>query len=288
MARWTPGSVRHALGSAISSASYLGWESKRLVTQENMSRVLNLPVSDPRVRRTAQVSWTNYGRYAADFMYFPHMNMTTLAANMRDLTPGVSWQTHGNQASQAGKGVIIASAHFGNWDVAGALLGMYFPVSGVTETFTDPRLNELLQNQRREKKIEIIPMEGSARRILRALQANRFVAIVVDRPMTPESGVEVRFFGRKTYVPAGPAALSLKSGAAILPGYVWYGLHKELYVRAFPPIFPRKCQGTEARDQEIRRLTQCVYDSLEELVREWPTQWYMFRRFWPVDDITQK
>src|SRR5207248_6771802 len=145
---------------------------------------------------------------------------------------------------------------------------------------SDPRLNQLLQNQRKEKGIGIIPMEGSARRILRVLQQNKVVAIVVDRPVSADEGTEVTFFGRKTYVPSGPAALALKSGAAIVPGYMWYGHHNEFNVRAFPPIFPRESRG-EQKVTEVARLTQRIYDTFEEMVREWPTQWYMFRQFWP-------
>src|SRR5260370_10811778 len=82
------------------------------------------------------------------------------------------------------------------------------------------------------------PMEGSAPRSLRALQQNQVVGIVVDRPVTPDQGTEVTFFGRKTYVPSGPAALALKSGAPILPGYVWYGHHNGFIFHRFPPISP--------------------------------------------------
>src|SRR5260370_39834502 len=116
------------------------------------------------------------------------------------------------------------------------------------------------------------PMEGSAPRSLRALQQNQVVGIVVDRPVTPDQGTEVTFFGRKTYVPSGPAALALKSGAPILPGYVWYGHHNGFYVRLFPPIFPRESKG-EQNATEGARLAQWIYDALEEVVRECPTQW---------------
>ncbi|HEU5383100.1 MAG TPA: lysophospholipid acyltransferase family protein [Ktedonobacteraceae bacterium] len=285
MAGWVPRPLRHALGSTVSSASYLGWRSKRLVTQQNMAKVLGLPVNDARVRRAAFDSWSKYGRYASDFMYFPHMDMERMEAHSRDLTQGATWQEYVRQALEPAKGVILATAHFGSWDMAGALVARYFSLSAVAETFSDPRLNELLQNQRREKKIGIIPLEGSARRILRALQENTMVAIVADRPMTKETGVEITFFGYKTYVPGGPAALALKSGAAILPGFVWYGHHQQFYVRAFPPLFPQVCQGTEERNREIARLTQYIYSSLEEVAREWPTQWFMFRPFWPAEAV---
>ena len=283
MARWTPQSTRHILGSSLAAASYLGWSSKRLVTRLNMAQVTGRTINDPRVRHLALASWSNYGRYAADFMSFPHLKIDLIERNLRDLSEGnEGWQGQIRTALQAGRGAIIATAHFGNWDIAGAIVARHFPISAVAETFSDEELNRLLQDQRKNKGMGIIPMEGSARRILRVLHQNQLVAIVVDRPVAEDQGIAVTFFGRKTYVPGGPAALALKSGAAIVPGFVWYGQHNELYIRTFPPIFPQECKG-EQRDFEIARLTQLMYDALEVMIRDWPAQWYMFRQFWPPE-----
>jgi lauroyl/myristoyl acyltransferase len=283
MARWTPRRVKHTLGASIGAASYLGWSSKRLVTRLNMAQVTGRPAHDPHVQRLALASWRNYGRYAADFMSFPHLNIDVIERNMRDLSDGEGgWQGHIQSALKPGRGVILVSAHFGNLDMAGAILARHYLVSAVAETFNDQQLNRLLQDQRREKGVRIIPMESSARRILHVLQQNQIVAIAVDRPVTEEQGTEVTFFGHKTYVPRGPAALALKSGAAIVPGFVWYGHHNEFYVRSFTPIFPQQGKDVE-RVKEISRLTQRMYDTLEVIIREWPTQWYMFRQFWPLE-----
>jgi lauroyl/myristoyl acyltransferase len=283
LARWTPQSARHALGASIGAASYLGWPSKRQVTRLNMAQVTGRPAHDPYVQRLALTSWRNYGRYASDFISFPHLNIDQVVRNMRDLSEGQDgWQGHVRTALQAGQGAILTSAHFGNWDMAGAILAREIPVSAVAETFSDKQLNQLLQDQRKEKGIGIIPMEGSVRRILRILKQNELAAIIVDRPVTEDQGIEVMFFGRKTYVPSGPAALALKSGAAIVPGFAWYGHHNKYYTRMFPPIFPQESKGEE-RAKEISRLTQRMYDAIEVMIREWPTQWYMFRQFWPSE-----
>jgi lauroyl/myristoyl acyltransferase len=283
LARWTPQSARHALGGSIGVASYLGWPSKRFVTRLNMAQVTGRPAHDPHVQRLALASWRNYGRYAADFISFPHLDVDYVVRNLRDLSESEGgWQGCMQSALQAGRGALLVSAHFGNWDMAGVILAHHYPVSAVAETFSDEQLNQLLQDQRREKGIGIIPMGNSARPILRLLQQNQFAAIIVDRPMPANQGTEITFFGRKTHVPGGPAALALKSGAAIVPAYVWYGHHNEFYVKAFKPIYPQQVRNTE-RDTEISRLTQCIYDALEVMIREWPSQWYMFRQFWPSE-----
>ncbi|HEY5001525.1 MAG TPA: lysophospholipid acyltransferase family protein, partial [Ktedonobacteraceae bacterium] len=209
LAKWTPRPIRHSVGSVLSAGTYLAWQAKRQVTVQNMAQVTGRSPRDPYVQRLAFASWYNYGRYASDFMYFPYTDMASVEDNMRDLTPGGTWSQFLDQALQLGKGVVIATAHFGNWDLAGALVGRHYPLSGVTETFSDPRLNTLLQDQRRDKGIAVIPLESSARRILRVLQRNEAVALVADRPLSPEEGTPITFFGRTTYVPSGPATMAV-------------------------------------------------------------------------------
>ena len=279
----TPRLVRHGLASTITSASYLGWRSKRLMTQENMAKVLGLPASDIRVRRAALSSWSNYGRTAAALICLPFMDMLDVDARTQDLTQGMTWQECVQSAMAPGKGMIITTGHFGSWDLAGAIAARQVPLSAIADTFKDPKLNSLLQGHRREKGVDIIPVSSAARRVMQELVASRAVAIVIDRPVTRERGVEVTFFGHKAYVPSGSAALSVKSGAAIMPGYVWFAPNNRYYLRAFPPIFPRAVSNNTERMNEIQRLTQYMFACQEEVVRQSPTQWFMFRRFWPAD-----
>ena len=282
LAKWTPQPLRKSLGYAIGSGSYWAWRSKRLVTQANMAQVAGRPAHDPRVKYLAYASWRNYGRYAADFINFSNIPAHDMEYRASDVTEGAtSWRVHLEQARQPERGVIFVSAHFGNWDMAAAILARHIPVSVVVETFSDGRLDTLIQNQRKEKGITLLPMERSPRSILRVLQQNQVVGLLVDRPVTPKQGTPIRFFGRTTYVPSGTAALALKSGAAILPGFVWYGPRNKLLLRAFPPIFP---QLSGNRTADIATLTQRIYDSFEGMIRAWPTQWYMFRQFWPTGD----
>jgi phosphatidylinositol dimannoside acyltransferase len=279
----TPRRVRHALASTVTSASYMGWRSKRLVTQENMAKVLGLPANHALVRRAALRSWSNYGRTAASLVCLPYLNMPDIDARTQDLTEGMTWQECVGTAMMPGKGAIITTGHFGSWDLAGAIAARQVPLSAIADTFKDPRLNNLLQGHRRDKSVDIIPVSGAARRVMQELVAGRAVAIVIDRPVAPEHGVEVTFFGHRTYVPAGSAVLAVKSGAAVMPGYVWYAPGNRYYIRAFPPMFPAAVGNATERAQEIQRLAQYMFTCQEEVVRQCPTQWFMFRRFWPAE-----
>jgi KDO2-lipid IV(A) lauroyltransferase len=254
-----------------------------LVTQENMAKVLGLPASDLRVKRAALSSWSNYGRTAASLICLPYVDMLDVEARTQDLTRGMSWQECVRLAMAPGKGAVITTGHFGSWDLGGAIAARHVPLSAIADTFKNPQLNSLLQGHRREKSVDIIPVSSAARRVMQELVASRTVAIVIDRPVTRERGVQVTFFGHETYVPIGSAALSVKSGAAIMPCYVWYAPNNRYYIRAFPPILPRAVSDSTERMREVRRLTQYMFACQEQVVRQSPTQWFMFRRFWPAD-----
>jgi len=279
----TPRRVRDVLASTVTSATYVGWRSKRLATRENMGKVLGLDASHAMVRRTAFRSWSNYGRTAASLICLPFLDMADVDARTTDLTEGMSWQECLAAAMAPGRGTIITTGHFGSWDLAGAIAAQQVPLSAIADTFKDPRLNSLLQGHRRDKNVDIIPASGAPRRVMEELLAGRVVAILVDRPVTARRGVEVTFFGHKTHVPAGAAAMAVKSGAAVMPGYVWYAPNNRYYLRAFPPMFPRPVSDETERLHEVQRLTQYMFSCQEEVVRRCPPQWFMFRRFWPSD-----
>ncbi len=277
----TPRRPRLAVAGVLCEVVYWLWAEKRRVTIRNMAQVLGLPPNHPRVRWTARRSWRNYGRYVADFFYLPNATVPAIAARLRDVAPPPGWAGQMDRGRAAGSGaLLVPTAHFGNWDVAGVMVGSHLPLHVIAETFPDPRLNDLVQRQRSALGMTVIPMERTPRRILRVLQEGGAVATPVDRPLAAGEGVPVVFFGRRCYVPGGIAQLALKTGAAIVPGFVYYDddYSPAYYGYAAEPILPVASSNREA---DVTALTQRIYDVIEEHVRAHPTQWYMFRPFWP-------
>lgn len=286
LAHRVPDRPRRVIGGFLCEVVYWCWPEKRRHTINNMAHVLGCSASDRRARRLARQSWGNYGRYLGDFFNFPNVTGPQMLEHLVDVSPAEGgWMQIAKEGLARGKGVIVATAHFGNWDVAGAMVASRFPLAAIAETFADPRVNTLVQGQRAEKGIRVIPMEGAgARKVLQALKNNEAVAIVMDRPMTAKDGVPVTFFGSTTYVPGGVAALALKVGATIMPGFAWYSeaMPGAFYGKAFRSIVAEPVPG-KSTEERVAELTQQVYSAFEEIVREVPTQWYMFRPFWPEE-----
>jgi lauroyl/myristoyl acyltransferase len=285
LAARTPRAIRSSVAGAFAVLVYYAWAAKRRVTIANMAQILGATPDDPRAHRLARASWRNYGRYAADFLWASGRGepaLKEMLARLRDVTPPPGAFGAIDVARARGKGLIIVSAHFGNWDVAGMLVANHCPLHVVVERFADERMDALVQSQRRGLGMEVLWMEKSPRQMLRVLQQNGVVAIIVDRSLSPGEGVPVTFFGRRCYVPGGVAQLAQLSGASIMAGW---GRYDERGSTAFyggltPPI---PSESTGDRKADTQRLTQRIYEALEEIIHPFPDQWYMFRPFWPEE-----
>ncbi len=280
-----PRPVRLAVAGPLTTLIYYLWASKRRVTIANMAQVLGVAPNDPRARRLARDSWRNYGRYLSDFFYLPNTTPAAVLARMRDATPPPGAYGRIDEARARGKGLIIVTAHFGAWDVAGVLVGAHTPLHVLVDSFDDPRMDALIQQQRRDLGMEVMRVEKSPRAILRVLQGNGTVAIVADRPLPQGEGTPVTFFGKRCYVPGGVAQMALLSGSAIAPGYAWYDAdYGEAYNGLLDePFYP---EPSGDRQADTQALTQRIYDAFERTIGQRPEQWAMFRPFWPAEPAT--
>lgn len=283
LAARVPRNVRWPVAGAVAVLVYYAWGAKRRVTIANMAQILGSSPADPRAQRLARASWYNYGRYAADFLNASGRGapaLTEMLGRLRDVTPPPGAFAALDVARERGKGLLVVSAHFGNWDVGGMMAAAHTPLHVVVERFSDPRMDALVQSQRQALGMDVLWMEQSPRQILRVLQRNGTVAIIVDRPLPAGEGVPVTFFGRRCYVPGGVGQLALLSGAPILVGFGRYDEHgSTTFYGGVVPIEPISPSGNRKADAQL--LTQRIYDALEAIIRETPDQWYMFRPFWP-------
>ena len=173
------------------------------------------------------------------------------------------------------KAVIVALPHSGNWDHAGAYYcSLGFKVTTVAERLKPEAVFKAFLNYRKALGMEVLPLEP---RVIAALsnrlQENGFVALVADRDLT-DSGIEVTFFGKTAKMPAGPAALAIKTGALLLAAHVSYtdsGIAIE-----FEEI---------ASNGSVQEVTQKMANFFEKTISKRPTDWHMLQRIWINDDL---
>jgi KDO2-lipid IV(A) lauroyltransferase len=162
------------------------------------------------------------------------------------------------------------------------LIEQGFPMTVVVEALEPPDLFDWFVKLRQSYGMQVVPVGKEAgAAVLRALKANQVVCLLCDRNIGDSAGVEVEFFGEKTSLPAGPATLALRTGAALLPTAVYFAGRDSHLGLVRPPIDTSR-HGTLRQD--VQRVTQDLARDLEELIRREPTQWHLLQPNWPSDE----
>jgi KDO2-lipid IV(A) lauroyltransferase len=250
-------------------------ERRGMITR-HLRRVHGADIGDAELEREVRRAFDSYARY-----WMEAFRLGTYSGAYLDAHTSSEGIDNIDDALARGNGVIVAITHLGNWDFGGAWLARRgAPLLAVAEDLQPPELFDWFAAVRRAVGIEIVrlgPEAGPA--LLRALKANHVVLLMCDRDVAG-GGVEVELFGERTTLPAGPATLALRTGAALLPAAVYFeGPTGHLaYVR--PPL-PVVREGKMRAD--VARVTQLLAHEIEMLVRRAPEQWHIFQPNWPSD-----
>jgi KDO2-lipid IV(A) lauroyltransferase len=184
------------------------------------------------------------------------------------------------EAVTSGTGCVVALGHSGNWDLGGAwVCTQGWPLTTVAERLKPEGLYRKFLAYRNSLGMEIIPTVGGERAPLEILtervNAGRVVPLLADRDLSAR-GVEVRFFGGRTRMPAGPAMLALRTGAPLYVVSLWYEGDRSCGIVKGPLVVP-----TEGPlDVRVRSITQTIADLLAEHIAEYPQDWHMLQRMW--------
>jgi KDO2-lipid IV(A) lauroyltransferase len=238
---------------------------------DNMRQVLGPYAAPGEARRLTRAAFANYARYMVDLVRLPHLKSRELIDNIR-----IEGWEHVEAAYRVGTGVVFATGHIGNWDMAGAAFAARGrPVSALVETLKPARWNERVQRTRNAAGVKAIPIENGPREMLAALRKQEGLAVLVDRPLASE-GVPVTFFGRPTRVPGGAATLALRTGSPVVPAALVRDPAGAGYLAHIgPPIV-----GQKGDDPSL--VMQRIMSWLEGIIRRYPDQWFMFRQMWPT------
>jgi KDO2-lipid IV(A) lauroyltransferase len=246
----------------------------RATVAANQARVLGLDPDDDRVRASTAEAFELYARYWYDTFRIRRMTREEVGARteMIDLR-------HIDEALANGRGCIAVLPHMGNWDVAGHYLALNgYRIASVAEELRPPRLSELFLRHRRELGLRIITLSRDGhvgQQLKQLLSDNWLVALVADRDLTGR-GVEVEMFGATRRVPAGPALLSLSTGAALLVCPV-YTTPDGWRIRIGPPLEVERGDDLRA---DVAALSRLMAAEFERAIAASPTDWHMFQPAW--------
>lgn len=270
LTRLLPERAAVALFERFADRSYRTNERRRAVVRANLEPVVGAADLD----RVVRAAFRSYGRYWAET--FRMQDLTGAELNRRFSVDGVENIEAG---IAAGTGAVLATLHIGNWDAGGRWVAAQWPLTAVAEVLRPRVLFDRFVAHRRSLGIGIVPLRrggDATKQCLEKLDAGELVALVADRDLSG-SGVEVRLFGRRTKMPPGPAVLSLRTGAPLLPACIY--MEPEGHWRA---VVMRRIDSGAGPDEPaaVAALTQRLADAFGELIARHPDQWHAFQPYW--------
>ncbi len=175
------------------------------------------------------------------------------------------------------KGAIIVSGHFGLWELVPPWFALNgFPTNVVVRRQNNKEVDKWMEEMRNKHGAKTTDSGYAIREILRALKKGEILALMVDQD-NGKKGIFVKFFDKLASAPVGPAQISLKTGAPIVPLAMFPDYSYKHHLKIVPPIYPKDFENSIKGQQE---LTQKFTTFLEGLVEQAPEQWFWLHRRW--------
>lgn len=185
---------------------------------------------------------------------------------------------HLQEALVKGKGVVLVTAHCGNWEWMNlALQAAGIPMSVAGRRLRDPRFDRFVTRLRTRFGGEAVARgEGAGQALLRALHRGRVVGLLIDQDVKVP-GVFVRFFGEPAWTPTGAAFLALRRQSPIVLGFARRIADGTMEIAFHPPMTPN---ADHSKDDDVATLTAVLTARIEEHIRACPEQWVWFHQRW--------
>ena len=257
----------------------LGAIACRILPRLRRTGIRNLELAFPAMAPGERVQvlrglYRHLGWHLAEFCRMPEFTQENTRALVR-----YEGLEHYLAARDKGKGVLIATGHLGAWELSSfwhSLMG--YPMAMVIRRLDNPRVDRLVNRIRCMHGNRVLHKDDFARGLLSAMRQGETVGILMDTNMTPPQGVFVPFFGIEACTASGLARVALRTGAAVLPGFLVWEAAEAKYVLHFGPEIPLVRTGDDERDalENTARFTAVI----EAFVRRYPDQWLWVHRRW--------
>ena len=261
-----PASLAPPVAEIIGTFAYAASAGTRDAVRANLAVIAPERANGATVRRVFVEQARNY----LEVFKVPRIPRSRL----RELVKKTGWE-HFVAAAAQGRGVIVASAHLGPISVVGQVLVAYdYPVVLPIEVERS-EFQRAVNRARRGMGLQLVPVETPLA-VYRALKEGKVFGVLADRAVT-RVGERVPFFGRDVLLPSAHVALSLRTGAPLIPAFS--GRDGAQLTASFEP--PLELESTGDRDADVREGMRRWARVLERYIRRAPEQWTVFERVWP-------
>lgn len=266
-----PISVWLWLGRRAGALVFMVNKKRRMIAYANLKAAFGSEKSPRELRSLTKRVYQNMAQ-----TFIEILNLTKVNKKYIDRYVKIDHFERIKDAAKSGRGTILLTAHFGDWELSSLTSAMVgFPILVLAREQKMKRLNELLNRLRESKGCKVIRKGMSTKNILKALYGKNIVGILSDQD-AGRKGIFVDFFGRPTSTHAGPAEMAKRTGSIILPTLIVR--EKGPYHRIFLEEYIDFRQSKETDD--IKESLQKFADILESYIRKYPDQWLWLHKRW--------
>ena len=256
---------------------------RRGLVLDNLRRVFGDVLPDAEIGRLARAYYAHFALFLLELIRLPFMSAKRLKAWVRIENMEAPLRAHAQ-----GKGILLLTGHFGNWEVATIAGLKQFPQFRNLFHFVrrplKPRwLNELATWRFRRAGFGTLPKRGSLDTILELLAGGAIVGFVFDQHAGPKDGIPVDFLGHPASTFKSLAILALNTGAPVIPASSWREPDGSHVLRFEEPLPLIECEDTR---EAIRQNTRAYNAALERMLLRHPEQWIWMHRRWKLHGNT--
>jgi lauroyl/myristoyl acyltransferase len=252
---------------------------RRNVVLENLRRVFADSVSELEIRRLAQAYYAHYARFFSDFMRQIFMSAERRKTWIRVENIEVPLRVHNE-----GKGILLLTGHFGNWEVSTVAGIRQFPEYRnlfyfVRRPLRPKLLNDFISWRFKKAGLGTLSKRGSLDQIIELLAKGAIIVNVFDQHARQGEGVVVDFLGHPASTFKSLALLAMETGAPVIPSYSWREPEGTHVLRFEEPLPLIECEDV---GEAIRRNTRAYNAALERMLLRHPEQWIWMHKRWKV------
>lgn len=272
------------VGGLIGRLIYILDKKHREITIKNLSMAFP-GITRTRAAYIARKAYENIGRSVTELIYVGRKNKKEDILKILYKWTTVEGSEIIEKAFKKGKGVLLITGHFGNWELLGiSVSASGYPLSVVARPLDNPWLNKILGSFRSITGSEIITKKGALREILRRLRKGKAVGILIDQNTSRDEGVFVDFMGIKASTVKGPALIALKSDVTVVPVFIVREGKYRHRITYYPEIPLYRSGNIE---EDVKVTTQRFTKAVEDVVSKYPEQWLWMHRRWKTRPIQQ-
>ncbi len=257
----------------LAAVVFVLWRKRRSVSIENL-RLSGVAKSETEARRLARESFLSFALMVAESLV---VKSRMTADNWREFVTLKLSPEAERLLAEPGRGLLIASAHLGNWEVAARAVAMLKPMLVVYRPFNNPELDRVIHAGRTNERLRLVSRnERNPMRFLNALSQGEMVALMIDQHVY-DGRVQVDFLGRPAWTTKSVAMMHFTTRAPLIFAVAVRKGPLKFEVHAVGPVTAPR---TGDRERDALEFTQALTREVERFVRQYPGQYMWGHRRW--------